>query len=194
MCQWFVLFPPQTNPIWPWEKATAGDSRRTLSQGAPRGHGGISPKLWQGYPSICWANKCRPVIGHPVHWCNPAVGRWRKTVSSVPTAASQKGVTYLVNLSHALRTADFMHYIFAYNVLVAFKQQSLLRFTQDWGQKVRESVSLWNQNSHSEQSPCYCQYTTRKKGIALNCSGHFQPTCWFTCQSMFELCEEERRI
>lgn len=98
LCQWFVLCPLQTNPIWPRERATAGVSRRAPSQGAPRGHRGITPKLWQGYPPICWENKCCPTIGHPIDWGNTAVGRRRQTESSLPTAASLQGGLFGVSI------------------------------------------------------------------------------------------------
>lgn len=88
LCLRFVLCPPKTNPIWPWERATAGVSRRALSQGAPRGHRGITLKLWQGYPPICCKKKCCPMTGHLVDWCSTAVGRQRQTESSMPAAAS----------------------------------------------------------------------------------------------------------
>lgn len=91
LCHWFVLCPLQTNPVWPWDRATAGVSRRAPSQGAPRGHRGITPKLWQGYPPICWENKCCPTIGHPIDWGNTAAGRRRQSERSLPTPASLQG-------------------------------------------------------------------------------------------------------
>ena len=97
-CQWFVPWPLQANPMRPWERATAGASRRPLSTGASRGHRGITPKLWQGCPPICRENKCFPMIGHAVDWGITAVGRCRQTESSLPTDASLQGGLFGVSI------------------------------------------------------------------------------------------------
>lgn len=151
LCQRFVLYPLQTNPIWPWERATAGVSRRAPSQGAPIGHGGITPKLWQGYPPICWGNKCCPIIGHPIDWGNTAVGRRR------PSAAPRReGCLVLPSfaLSGLFKSCSqhskshFIAYLHIYESLFfdSFLSSTLcIEITWDWGQKVRDVVPSWNQ-------------------------------------------------
>lgn len=56
---------------------------------------------------------------------------------------------YLVYLSHALRTADCIHCIFAYIWGALFWQlfkRHTLEITSEWGQKVRDVVTSRNQN------------------------------------------------
>lgn len=74
----------------PQQESADGLSPRELQEVT----GASLPNFGKGILPSVEENKCRPVIGHPVDWCNTAVGRQRKTVSSMPAAASLQGALF----------------------------------------------------------------------------------------------------
>lgn len=197
LCQWFVLCPLQTNPMWPGERATAGVSRRAPSQGAPTGHRAITPKLWQGYPPICWENQCCPMIGHPIDWGNMATGRRRQRAPCQQLHPCREGCLELPSIHplpylffqamHSGQQTVFITYLHIYEgpSFDSFLSGTLcIEMTWDRGQKVWDVVPSWNQGITAGNAAVIANTIPAKERHGYEFTrwdGHCHPICPKEC-------------